>query len=75
MTHTYCRAFGSEAVTTCFYDLCLSRLGLELLTFRLRGEHSNRLRHCREKWLNIVNCTTLNYYGKSNRAIPKTMDI
>ena len=28
-THTYCRAFGSGAVTTCFWDLCLSRLGFE----------------------------------------------
>ena len=26
-TYTYCRAFGSWAVTTCFYDLGLSRLG------------------------------------------------
>ena len=25
----------------CFYDLVLSRLGSELPTFRLRGEHSN----------------------------------
>ena len=42
--HTYCRAFGSEALTTCFHDLGLSRLGFENPTFRLRGECSNRLR-------------------------------
>ena len=32
----YCRAFSSGAVTTCFYDLGLSGLGLDHLTFRLR---------------------------------------
>ena len=41
-THTFCRAFSSGAVTTCFYDLCLFRLGFEHPTFRLRGQHSNR---------------------------------
>ena len=45
-TRTYCQAFGSAAVTTCFYDPGLSRLGFELPTFRLRGERSNELRHC-----------------------------
>ena len=44
-THTCCLAFGSGAVTTCFYDLGLSRLGFEHLTFYIRGEHSNWLRH------------------------------
>ena len=39
-THTYCWAFDSGAVTTCFNDLGLSRLGFEHPTFRLRGEHS-----------------------------------
>ena len=39
-THTYCRAFSSGAVTTCFYDLGLSRLGFEHPTYRLRGQHS-----------------------------------
>ena len=28
-THTYCRAFGSGAVTTCFCDLSLSQLGFK----------------------------------------------
>ena len=28
-THTYCRAFSSGAVTNCFYDLGLWRLGFE----------------------------------------------
>ena len=42
VTHTYCRAFGNGAVTTTFNDLGLSRLGFGQLTFRLRGEHSNR---------------------------------
>ena len=37
-THTYCWARSSEAVTTCFYDLGLSRLWYEHLTFCLRGE-------------------------------------
>ena len=44
-THTCCQAFGSGVVTTCFYDLCLSRLGFEHPTFRIRGERCNRLRH------------------------------
>ena len=34
--HTYCRAFSGVAVTTCFYDLGLLRLGFEHPTFRLR---------------------------------------
>ena len=49
-THIYCREFGSEAVTTCFYDVVLSRPGFEHQTFRLRGERSNPLRH-RRGWL------------------------
>ena len=32
-------------MTTCFYDLGLSLLGLEHPTFRMQGERSNRLRH------------------------------
>ena len=40
---TYCRAFGCGAVTTCFYDLGLLRLGFEHPTFRLRGIRSNPL--------------------------------
>ena len=36
-THTYCRAFRSGAVTTCFHDLGLWRLGFERPTFRMRG--------------------------------------
>ena len=42
--YTYCRAFGSGAVTTRFYDLGLSRLGFEHPIFRLQGKRSNRLR-------------------------------
>ena len=36
--------FSSGAVTTCFYDLGLSRIGLEHLSFRLLGERYYRLR-------------------------------
>ena len=36
-THTYCRTLSSGAVTTCFYDSGLSRLGFEHPTFRLRS--------------------------------------
>ena len=43
--HTYCWAFGSGAVTTCFCDLGLSRLGFEHPNFRLRDQPSNLLRH------------------------------
>ena len=46
-THTYYRAFSSGAVTTCFYDLGLSWLGIEHPTLRLRDQRSNRLRHRR----------------------------
>ena len=42
-TQSYCRAFNSGAVTTCFYDLGLSRLAFEHPNFRLRGELSNAL--------------------------------
>ena len=45
VTITYCRASGSGAVTTCFYDVGLSRLGFENPTFRLRGQRSSSLRH------------------------------
>ena len=44
-THTYCPAFGSGALSTCFYGLSLSLLGFEHPTFRLRDDRSNRLRH------------------------------
>ena len=44
-THNYCRVFSSWAVTSCFYDLGLSRLGLKHPTFHLRGKRSNPLRH------------------------------
>ena len=43
--HLRCRAFGSGAVTTYFYDFGLSQLEFEHSTFRLRDERSNRLRH------------------------------
>ena len=36
-THTYCSAFSSGVVTTCFYALGLSRLRFEHPTFR-RGK-------------------------------------
>ena len=42
-THTYSRAFSSGAVTTCFSDLGLSRLGFEHPIFCLRGQRSNLL--------------------------------
>ena len=44
-THTHCQSSDSGAVTTCFYDLGLPRLGFEHPTFRLRGERSNPLCH------------------------------
>ena len=50
-THTYCRAFSSASVTTCFYEFSLSRLRFEHPTFLLRGDRSNRLRHRRGKSL------------------------
>ena len=37
-THTYYRSFSSVAVTTCFYDLGLSRLGFEHPNFCIQGE-------------------------------------
>ena len=69
-THICCRAFSSGAVTTCFYDLHLSRLGFEHPTFRLRGQRSNPLRHRRSdnnskcyEWLNgIENCMYLTFW-------------
>ena len=43
-TYTCCRAFGTGAVTTWFYDLCVSCLGFQHETFRMWCERSNRLR-------------------------------
>ena len=44
-THTNWSAFCTGAVSTCFYDLGLSRLGFEHPTFSLRDARSNWLRH------------------------------
>ena len=44
-TYTYYRSFSSVAVTTCFYDLGLSRLGFEQPNCCMQGERSNRLCH------------------------------
>ena len=41
-THTYCRAFGSGAVTTYIYDIGLSQLGFEHPNLRMRDERSIR---------------------------------
>ena len=64
-----CCAFGSEAVTTCTYDLGLSRLGFENPTFRLRGERSSPLRHRRFVYRTskvdlhlIIELTSLNFF-------------
>ena len=48
-THTFCRAFSSRAVTTCSYDLGLSRLGFDhrITTFPLRDQRFNPLIHSR----------------------------
>ena len=54
VTLTYCRAFSSGAVTSCFYDLGLSRLGFENPTFRLRGQRSNPVRHRRDETMEIL---------------------
>ena len=66
-----CWAFGSEAVTTCTYDLGLSRLGFENPTFRLRGERSSPLRHRRFVYRTskvdlhlIIELTSLNFFSK-----------
>ena len=39
-THICCQAFDSRTVTTCFYDLGLSRLGFQHPSFRMRGKRS-----------------------------------
>ena len=39
-THTCCRVFSSGAVTTCVYDLDLSRLGFEQVTFCMQSDSS-----------------------------------
>ena len=46
-THACCLAFSSGAVTACFNDLGLLRLGFEHPTSRLRGQRSSPLRHRR----------------------------
>ena len=47
---TCCRALDIGAVTTCFNDLGLSRLGFEHPTFRLRDQRSNPLRQRRGQY-------------------------
>ena len=50
-THIYCRTFICGAVTTGFYYLGLSQLGLANPTFRLQGQRLNPLHHLRcMKW-------------------------
>ena len=51
-THNFCRAFGSGAVTICFYDLGLSWLRFEHPTFRLRGEYCNNA--CTEETFRLL---------------------
>ena len=50
-THISCRVFGSDVVTTCFNSLGPSQMEFEHQTFRVRGEHSNRLHHLRRRML------------------------
>ena len=45
--HAYFRALTNGAGKTCFKDLSLLWLELEIAKFRKRGVRSNRLRHCR----------------------------
>ena len=59
--HIYC-PYGSGAVTTCFNDRGLSRMGFDL-TFRLRDERYNRLRHRRNEWIFI----NINMYKMSKK--------
>ena len=44
------RALCNRAITTCFYDSGLSRMGFKHPTFRLRSQRSNPLRHRRMAW-------------------------
>ena len=57
-THTYCRAFGSEAVTTCFNNLGLFWPGIETRT----GNHALSLsqRSDRKRNLKCENSSILN---------------
>ena len=50
---------SSGAVTTWFYDLCLSRLGFEHPTFCLRGQRSNPLHHHRSHISTRMYCISL----------------
>ena len=55
-THTHIRTFGIGAVTTCFNDLGLLRLGFKHSLFCSRGELSNPLRN-RLGYQNLKICT------------------
>ena len=61
-TLTYCQAFGSEDVTSCFYDFGLSRPGFENPTFCFQGQRSNPLRHrcVPDGWRKCWECILLN---------------
>ena len=70
-THAYCQAFGSGAVTTCFYDLGLLPLGFKHQTFCMQGQRSNRLRHHGDghlgkslniNWTNIIGTDYVQYW-------------
>ena len=47
-----CRAFSRGAVTTCFYDLGLSRLGFKHPIFHLQGKRYKPIRHRRDRIYN-----------------------
>ena len=61
----------TRAVTTCFYDLRLS-LRIEHPTFRLRGQHSNSLRHRR---VLIQTLWNLNHIWFNNNVTSNVINI
>ena len=65
-THTYCRAFSSVVVPTCFYDLGLSRLGFEHPTFRFRGQRSKPLYHRRGFIIYALSLRYVTIYGTTS---------
>ena len=53
VSHTYYRALGRGAITTCFNDIRLSQLGFKHPIFRLRDKCSNQLHYCHSQFFVI----------------------
>ena len=67
-THTYCRALSSGAITSCFYDLGVLRLGLG---FMWNALFVNYIQDTCDSWLTLKNAKLKKYKKKFCRKTNK----